>query len=82
MPSPAGQPPNSRGMQGKALPKLSGELVEAATAFNDVTYGDRPGTESAYRMIAELDDHLRFRTQAPTETATAQVAKDGWVEVR
>jgi hypothetical protein len=67
---------------GKALPKLSGELVEAATAFNDVTYGDRPGTEPAYRMIAVLDDHLRFRTQAPTETATAQVAKDGWVEVR
>ena len=24
-------------------------------------------------MIADLDDHLRFRTQAPTETATAQV---------
>ena len=67
---------------GKALPNLSGELFEAATAFNDVTYGDRPGTESAYRMIAGLDDHLRFRTQAPTEAAAAQAPTDGWAEVR
>jgi hypothetical protein len=66
---------------GKALPNLSGELSSAATAFNDVTYGDRPGTESAYRMIAELDDHLRFNTQAPAEIATVQVAADGWADV-
>ena len=50
-------------MQAQALPKLSGELVGAATAFNDVTYGDRPGTEPAYRLIADLDDHLRSRTR-------------------
>ena len=30
-----------------------------AEAFNDVTYGERPGTEPAYRMIADLDDRLR-----------------------
>lgn len=38
-----------------ALPALSAELFSAATTFNDVTYGEQPGTESAYRAIAALD---------------------------
>ena len=42
---------------GAALPDLAGELLQAADAFNDVTYGERPGTEPAYRMIADLDRH-------------------------
>ena len=44
-----------------ALPRLAAELRRAAEAFNDVTYGERPGTEAGYRMIAELDDHLSSR---------------------
>ncbi|QRY46528.1 DUF4129 domain-containing protein [Mycolicibacterium boenickei] len=43
-----------------ALPALSTELFSAANTFNDVTYGERPGTESAYRAIAALDE---VRTQ-------------------
>ncbi|OLO98797.1 hypothetical protein BVU76_28945 [Mycolicibacterium porcinum] len=39
-----------------ALPALSSELFSAATAFNDVTYGEQPGTEAAYRAIAALDE--------------------------
>ncbi len=39
-----------------ALPALSTELFSAANTFNDVTYGERPGTESAYRAIAALDE--------------------------
>lgn len=38
-----------------ALPGLSAELFSAATIFNDVAYGEQPGTESAYRQIAALD---------------------------
>ena len=49
---------------GEALPHLAGELIQAATAFNDVTYGERPGTQAAYQMIADLDDHLRSRSPA------------------
>ena len=67
---------------GKALPALSTELTQAATAFNDVTYGERPGTESAYRMIADLDDHLRFRTQATADASAAPASAAGWAEVR
>ncbi|HKP39738.1 DUF4129 domain-containing protein [Mycobacterium sp.] len=66
---------------GRALPNLATELLRAAEAFNDVTYGERPGTESAYRMIADLDDHLRLHTQAATTPATT-APPDSWAEVR
>ena len=56
---------------GRAMPDLAAELTRAAEAFNDVTYGERPGTESAYRMIADLDDHLRSRTPGVDGTAAA-----------
>ena len=67
---------------GRAIPNLATELNRAAEAFNDVTYGERPGTEPAYRMIADLDDHLRSRTSAPGTTAAVPAAADGWAEVR
>ena len=66
---------------GRALPNLATELLRAAEAFNDVTYGERPGTEAAYRMIAGLDDHLRFHTQAST-TPAATAPPDSWADVR
>lgn len=67
---------------GAALPHLAGELTQAATAFNDVTYGEQPGTQDAYRMIAELDDHLRSRWQGgPLEPGRAQ-APESWAQVR
>jgi Domain of unknown function (DUF4129) len=44
---------------GARLPHLASELSYAATAFNDVTYGERPGTPAAYQLIADLDEHLR-----------------------
>lgn len=40
------------------IPQLSAEFGRAATTFNDVTYGERPGTPEAYRLIVDLDDHL------------------------
>jgi hypothetical protein len=67
---------------GRAIPHLAGELARAAEAFNDVTYGERPGTESAYRMIADLDDHLRSRTSASDTGAAVPTVADGWAEVR
>jgi hypothetical protein len=67
---------------GKALPSLAAELSRAAGSFNDVTYGEVPGTESAYRMIADLDDHLRFHTHASGDTVTVAGTPAGWAEVR
>jgi hypothetical protein len=67
---------------GARIPHLASELSQAATAFNDVTYGERPGTPTAYQMIVDLDDHLRFRSTAgrpgPDQPATA----DSWAPVR
>lgn len=67
---------------GAALPHLAGELSSAATAFNDVTYGERPGTQAAYEMIADLDDHLRSRAPAGAPPAGQADAVEPWVQVR
>lgn len=66
---------------GRALPALAVELGSAADAFNDVTYGERPGLESQYRMIAALDDKLA--SQKASGTGDAQdSAHQAWAEVR
>lgn len=67
---------------GAAIPSLTGELRRAAEAFNDVTYGERPGTEPAYRLIADLDDHLRFSTSVGADAAAAPGSSEGWADVR
>jgi uncharacterized protein DUF4129 len=67
---------------GAALPQLAGELSQAATAFNDVTYGERPGTQAAYQMVADLDDHLRTRTPAVPPAAGQHAAIESWAQVR
>lgn len=67
---------------GQAIPGLSGELRRAAVAFNDVTYGELPGDEPTYRMVAGLDDHLlNHATGIPAEHGPAG-AEEAWVEVR
>ncbi len=67
---------------GAALPRLADELSQAATAFNDVTYGERPGTQEAYQMIADLDDHLRSRSPAGAAASGRPAAFDSWAQVR
>ncbi|MCV7280898.1 DUF4129 domain-containing protein [Mycolicibacterium flavescens] len=67
---------------GRELPHLNAELASAATAFNDVTYGERPGTETAYLAVADLDDHLGTRAVAPTTADAVAAAPDAWAEVR
>jgi hypothetical protein len=65
-----------------AVPDLTAELRGAAVTFNDVTYGERPGTETAYRTIADLDDHLRSRRTTRGAAPAAPGAADGWAEIR
>ena len=66
---------------GAALPHLAGELSQAATAFNDVTYGEQPGTQDSYRMIVDLDDHLRSRSPAAPHLPGRPAAIDSWAQV-
>jgi hypothetical protein len=67
---------------GAHLPHLAPELSAAATAFNDVTYGEIPGTPAAYQMIADLDDHLRFRSAAGRPGPDQPATVDSWAQVR
>ncbi len=66
---------------GVALPHLADELSQAATAFNDVTYGEQPGTQDTYRMIADLDDYLRSRSPAAHYRPGQPAAVDSWAQV-
>lgn len=67
---------------GARLPHLAPELSQAATAFNDVTYGEIPGTPAAYQMIVDLDDHLRFRSAAGPPGLAQPTTVDSWAPVR
>lgn len=64
------------------VPRLAAELSRSASAFNDVTYGEKPGTAVDYQVIVDLDDHLRFRSAAGELGAVALPARDSWARVR
>ena len=63
------------------LPDFTTDLRSAATVFNDVTYGEQPGTEPGYRMVAELDDALRRHSAPPVATVDTASADD-WTPLR
>ncbi|MGI9123651.1 MAG: DUF4129 domain-containing protein [Mycobacterium sp.] len=44
---------------GALLPQFADDLAAATRAFDEVTYGGRPGAQPRYREIADLDDRLR-----------------------
>jgi hypothetical protein len=67
---------------GARLPHLASELSQAATAFNDVAYGDRPGTPAAYQLIADLDEHLRSRSTGNHPGPGQPAALNPWAPVR
>jgi len=67
---------------GELLPDLAAEFRSAASAFNDVTYGERPGTEPGYRLIADLDDRLRRHSIPAATAAQAPGPADTWTPIR
>ena len=64
------------------IPGLSAEFSSAATAFNDVAYGELPATATEYQLIADLDDRLRSRAAPVRLAAAAPSADDTWAHVR
>jgi hypothetical protein len=67
---------------GQAIPGLSSELLRAASAFNDVSYGGLPGTEPTYRAVADLDDRLLAHATTGARDREASAPADAWAEVR
>ncbi|UXA17707.1 DUF4129 domain-containing protein [Mycobacterium sp. SMC-4] len=65
---------------GALLADLADRLSSAATAFNDVTYGERPGSQEQYAMICALDDDLAGRTS--TAVGSTPEAPQAWAQVR
>ncbi|WP_055478014.1 DUF4129 domain-containing protein [Sphaerimonospora mesophila] len=54
---------------GAALPSHAVALRRAARVFDDVTYGEVPGTQKAYLQLTTLDDSLR-KARVSLEAAT------------
>jgi Domain of unknown function (DUF4129) len=50
---------------GRALPEHGGELGSAARIFDDVCYGQRPGTEHGYARLRDLDAAVRVARPLP-----------------
>jgi hypothetical protein len=66
----------------KLAPELAAELAAAAASFNDVTYGERPGSESAYRNIAELDEQIRSRRFAGSGDGASVGGTESWAHLQ
>ncbi|MFV2172419.1 DUF4129 domain-containing protein [Actinomadura sp. LOL_016] len=53
---------------GAAVPELADALRAGVRVFDDVWYGDRPGTADGYAQIRDLDERLRAARPAPLES--------------
>jgi len=56
---------------GRALPGCAGELWSAARVFDDVWYGEQPGTADGYAQLRRLDAAVRAAKPVPLEPASA-----------
>jgi hypothetical protein len=54
---------------GAALPDVAADLTAAVRVFDDVWYGDRPGTAEGYAQLARLDDRVAAAKPRPLEPA-------------
>lgn len=52
-----------------ALPEHASALAVAVRTFDDVSYGDRPGTAESYRQVADTDEAIRRARPRPMATA-------------
>jgi Domain of unknown function (DUF4129) len=64
------------------LPNLSYELSSAAASFNEVMYGEQPGTEPAYRNIKALDEQIRSRRFAPSRDGASHGETESWAPLQ
>ncbi len=57
---------------GLALPAEAAALHDAARLFDDICYGERPGTADGYAQVRSLD--TRLQSARPTEPSTSDAA--------
>jgi hypothetical protein len=66
---------------GLELPSLSREFLSCAEIFNDVSYGEQPGTEPGYRLVAGLDEHIRD-VRVLAESPAAPASHENWATIK
>jgi hypothetical protein len=54
---------------GDALPDVAAEFAAAVRVFDDVWYGDRPGTGEGYAQLTRLDERVQGAKPRPLEPA-------------
>ncbi|MFI0447896.1 DUF4129 domain-containing protein [Actinomadura sp. 6N118] len=52
---------------GQALPELATDLLTGVRIFDDVWYGDRPGTAEGYATLTTLDERVRATRPRPLD---------------
>ena len=62
---------------GAAVPELADELAAGVRIFDDVWYGDRPGTAEGYARMRALDERLRATRPKPLEADDLSLAGAG-----
>ncbi|MFG2085825.1 MULTISPECIES: DUF4129 domain-containing protein [unclassified Spirillospora] len=62
---------------GEAVPELADDLRTGVRIFDDVWYGDRPGTSEGYARVKDLDDRLRAARPKPLEDDDLTLAGAG-----
>jgi hypothetical protein len=55
---------------GAAMPDVAADFAESVRIFDDVWYGDRPGTPDGYARLTRLDDRVRATRPRPMEPAS------------
>ncbi|HZB32784.1 MAG TPA: DUF4129 domain-containing protein [Streptosporangiaceae bacterium] len=55
---------------GAALPELAAELAAGVRVFDEIWYGDRPGTPEGYTQLTRLDERVRAAKPRPIESRT------------
>ncbi|WP_308249692.1 DUF4129 domain-containing protein [Sphaerisporangium fuscum] len=60
---------------GRELPPFAVRLATAARLFDDVTYGEVPGTAEGYQTMAALDDDLRATRPAASAPMATEAAR-------
>jgi hypothetical protein len=60
-----------------ALPAERAALHDAALVFDDVCYGDRPGTPEGYALVSELDERVSAAVPKPGASLAGAAAAAG-----
>jgi hypothetical protein len=55
------------------LPTLAADLRSVTRLFDDIRYGERPGTEPGYQLVSRLDDAVRTTPVTVGATRPAEV---------